>query len=167
MALSLWWTPAQADLAALRPWVEMSALCEALLTEQSETVINGFAAQPVPSTGTGLDETVISHPDAPIMANAFHDGASWVTCTIRSDPPLPFDASAGFVAAWLDVQRGLAKAPGYHSVVFDSPVILQPVRVACPDDGRLIAVFGFVTEAREFRLGVAGRLPPDVASPCG
>ncbi len=159
-------SPVSAGTSEAQPWLEMLDVCETLITDQTEEILDRFpAAKSMINVEPSL-ERAVRHPSAPLIASAMFNGYEWFLCFVAADPPAKASENGKLIGTITGTLYRQVEQSDDHAVIIDRGNTFAPVRVVCHDENRLISVFAYLSDEGEFRVAATNRLEPGAANPC-
>lgn len=156
-------SPVLAQTPDAQAWVEMTELCTSVVQDRSDTAMAAYPDADPWYDISGLRDKVVRHPQAPVIAAAAYLYDEVYMCMVVGDPPLAQEASGPVIAAVLQALRASIDNAGHIAHSFGD--ILDPARLICGEDGKLVHTQAFFIDGT-FRVGVVDSLPRSVDNPC-
>ncbi|MGX9357502.1 hypothetical protein ACS3SW_20665 [Roseobacteraceae bacterium S113] len=144
----------------------MAGLCESLITDQNSSPFKSYEPTTSLVQVDGLKEISVSHHKSALTASAVSDTDHWFLCLVAADPPIEAQEAEELIGAWSSYQYNLIKNSTAIAVIFSDEKTIEPVRVECKLENRIVVVLGFISDRGDFQVGVTNRLPSMVESPC-
>ncbi|WP_299704674.1 hypothetical protein [uncultured Tateyamaria sp.] len=148
-------------------WVEMTSLCEDVISMNSDDHLSGFPKGPPILALDGVVQTSVSHPEANLNLSTLHNGENWFLCVVGSNDALTAPELGQIIAKWTIHQLDLVRAGEGKALLIDNDLTFAPARVICRHADQVTLVMAYLdAETKEFRVGVLGRLPKQSDNPC-